>query len=159
MVAPYFVVISSCSLVFQFVHLSHILRNSIFLIPLSSSLLRLSAKGIHIVWDHNLRCWKWFIYLHISIFRILDLKFFVLWRFSPLFSHKFQKEKEIVSLKYCLLFQFRRHFFSTLDFISYFYLKYRYLLLFFVLCVPPFFLLEKNKRANTVHSVKTKIRY
>ena len=146
MVAPYFVVISFCSLGFQFVHLSHILSNSIFLIPLSSSVLRLSAKGIRIVWDHNLGCWKWCVYLHISIFWILDLKNFVLWRFSPLLSHNFQKEKEIVSLKSCLLFQFCWHCFSTLDFISYFSLKSRYLLLFFVLCVPPFFLLEKNKR-------------
>ena len=52
------------------------------------SFLVFSSKRIHIVLYHSFGCWKYCIYLHITIFCILYLEKCVLWLFFAFLSHK-----------------------------------------------------------------------
>ena len=111
MVAPYCIVFCSCSLGFQFVHLNHLLSNSIFLIPLNSWVPRLFAISIRIIWYESLVGWKMVTYLHISIVWILNLIKNFFWLFYAFLSHKSQKIQKIVSFYSCVSFKFCCHCF------------------------------------------------
>ena len=89
-------------------------------------------------------------------FWILDLRWFILWSFSAFLSHKFQKNKDILSLKTCVFFHFFCHYFQLyVSFLSFLLnLGIFYSSLFLVFNRAMF--LTKNKRATAVHSLKIK---